>query len=164
MATMTPGNLLTPATGGQVGAGGVEAVAPSRTALVVDDAPEIVALLIPLLQREGFVVETIGDGVAAVEAARTLAPDLILLDLALPSLDGNEVCRQVRSFSDAYIIMLTARSEEVDMLVGLGVGADDYLRKPFSPRELVARIRTVLRRPRQAPTSNDERTFGDLVL
>ena len=134
------------------------------TALVVDDSPEIVALLVPLLEREGFTVSSATDGEGAVALARTVAPDLIILDLALPLLDGTEVCRRIRAFSDAYVIMLTARSEEIDLLGGLAIGADDFLRKPFSPRELVARIRTLLRRPRVAAPPTLERRFGELLV
>ena len=133
-------------------------------ALVVDDSPEIVALLVPLLEREGFTVSSATDGEHAVEVARATDPDLIILDLALPRLDGTEVCRRIRAFSDAYLIMLTARAEEIDLLTGLALGADDYLRKPFSPRELVARIRTLLRRPRVPPPAGLERRFGELVV
>jgi DNA-binding response OmpR family regulator len=116
------------------------------TALVVDDSPEIVALLVPLLEREGFTVSSATDGEHAVEVARAIDPDLIILDLALPRLDGTEVCRRIRAFSDAYLIMLTARAEEIDLLAGLAIGADDYLRKPFSPQELRARVQAVLAR------------------
>jgi len=116
--------------------------------LVVEDAPEFVAMLVPLLEGEGYGVRTAGDGLTAVEMARSFAPDVIVLDLTLPGKDGIDVCREVRSFSDAYIIMLTARTDEVDRIVGLEVGADDYVTKPFSPRELVARVRAMLRRPR----------------
>lgn len=92
---------------------------------------------------------------------------MIVLDLMLPGLDGIEVCRQVRTFSDAYVIMLTARDDEVDKVIGLSVGADDYMTKPFSPRELLARLLAMLRRPRRAtsdPTEHDVRTFGGLVI
>ena len=117
-------------------------------ALVVDDEAPLARLVAGYLTREGFEVTVVGDGLAAVKAARDESPDVIVLDLMLPGLDGVEACRQIRTFSDAYLIMLTARTEEVDKLVGLSVGADDYLTKPFSPRELVARIRVMLRRPR----------------
>jgi len=142
--------------------------------LVVEDAPEFLEMLVPLLEREGYRTETASDGEAAVEAARSFEPDLIVLDLTLPRLDGVEVCRQVRLFSDAYIIMVTSRVDEVDRVVGLEVGADDYLSKPFSPRELVARVRAMLRRPRSHRTTNESadgpggetspRRFGDLVV
>ena len=116
--------------------------------LVVDDEPPIVELVRGYLRREGWEVLTVADGPAAIAAVREHAPDVVVLDLMLPGLDGVEVCRQLRTFSDVYVIMLTARGEEIDRVVGLSVGADDYLVKPFSPRELVARIKALLRRPR----------------
>ena len=120
------------------------------------------------LEREGFEVHLSHDGLDAVDRARAVDPDIVVLDLGLPGQDGLEVCRQLRTFSDAYVVMLTARSDEVDTLVGLSVGADDYLTKPFSPRELVARLRAMLRRPRPigAPASDDAgfRTFGPLTI
>jgi DNA-binding response OmpR family regulator len=118
--------------------------------LVVDDEAPIRELVRGYLEREGFEVEAATDGLAAVDAARASAPDVIVLDVMLPGLDGIEVCRRIRTFSDAYVLMLTARGEEIDRIVGLTVGADDYLVKPFSPRELVARVRALLRRPRGA--------------
>lgn len=135
-------------------------------ALVVEDAREFAILITRALRDDGFEVEEVGDGLEAVDRARTFQPDVVLLDLGLPSLDGVEVCRQIRGFSDAYVIMLTARDDETDVLIGLAVGADDYLAKPFSERELVARVRAMLRRPRSvagmAPAS--VRTFGDLMV
>ena len=118
--------------------------------LVVDDEAPIRELVRGYLEREGFEVETATDGLAAVDAVRASAPDVVVLDVMLPGLDGIEVCRRIRTFSDAYVLMLTARGEEIDRIVGLTVGADDYLVKPFSPRELVARVRALLRRPRGA--------------
>ncbi len=136
-----------------------------RLALVVDDEAPLVALVRSYLEREGFEVETTDDGETAVGLARDRAPDVIVLDLMLPGIDGIEACRRIRSFSDAYILMLTARAEEVDKIVGLSTGADDYLTKPFSPGELVARIRALLRRPRQGATpATAPRRFGDLVI
>lgn len=136
-----------------------------RLALVVDDEAPLVALVRSYLEREGFEVETTGDGETAVALARDRAPDVIVLDLMLPGIDGIEACRRIRSFSDAYILMLTARAEEVDKIVGLSTGADDYLTKPFSPGELVARIRALLRRPRKEATpATAPRRFGDLVI
>jgi DNA-binding response OmpR family regulator len=136
--------------------------------LVVDDAPEFIELLVPLLEREGYVTRAARDGEAAVDEARRFSPDVIVLDLGLPKVDGVDVCRQVRVFSDAYVIMLTARADEVDRVVGLEVGADDYMTKPFSPRELVARVRAMLRRPRSAVTVGSEaaqlRRFADLEI
>ena len=117
--------------------------------LVVDDEPPIVELLTGYLEREGWLVESAADGPAALEAVRRLDPDLVVLDVMLPGLDGVEVCRQLRAFSDAYVLMLTARGEEIDRIMGLTVGADDYMVKPFSPREVVARVKALLRRPRR---------------
>ena len=125
--------------------------------LVVDDEETLVELVRSYLEREQYEVLTAADGRVALELARSAQPDLVVLDVMLPGLDGIEVCRQLRQFSDAYVIMLTARTEEIDKILGLTVGADDYLTKPFSPRELVARVKALLRRPRQAagaPASN----------
>ncbi|MEX2182897.1 MAG: response regulator transcription factor [Chloroflexota bacterium] len=118
--------------------------------LVVDDEPPMVELVRGYLAREGWAVMTSGDGNQALEVVRDERPDVVILDLMLPGLDGVEVCRRLRTFSDAYVVMLTAKSEEVDKLIGLAVGADDYLTKPFSPRELVARVKAILRRARSA--------------
>lgn len=115
------------------------------------------------LIHEGFQVEATGDGSRAVQIVREQSPEVVILDLGLPGLDGVEICRQIRMFSDCYIIMLTARAEEVDRLVGLSVGADDYVTKPFSPRELMLRVKAMLRRPRGAPeTGLDTYQLGDL--
>jgi DNA-binding response OmpR family regulator len=127
--------------------------------LVVEDAPEFLAVVVSLLRQEGFGVEQATDGEAAVEIARTVSPEVVVLDLNLPKLDGIEVCRRIRTFSDAYVIMLTAKTDEVDKLIGLSVGADDYMTKPFSPRELVARLRAVLRRAGPEPTRPGTRTL-----
>jgi DNA-binding response OmpR family regulator len=145
---------------------GAPTTAPSgEKVLIVEDAPEFLAMLVPLLEGEGHTVRTAGDGNTAVDMARSFAPDVIVLDLTLPGKDGLEVCREVRSFSEAYIIMLTARTDEVDRVVGLEVGADDYVTKPFSPRELVARVRAMLRRPRSVVGPDDgPRTFGRLTI
>ena len=123
---------------------------PVLRALVVEDEPALADLVADYLTRDGFEVEIARDGEDAVRRARSLDPDVVVLDLGLPGIDGVEVCRQLRTFSDCYVVMLTARAEEVDKLVGLTVGADDYMTKPFSPRELVARVRAMLRRPRAA--------------
>lgn len=116
--------------------------------LVVDDERSLAALVGTYLTKAGFAPAVAHSGPEAVAACRAQAPDVVILDLGLPGLDGVEVCRQVRTFSDCYIIMLTARTHETDKLIGLSVGADDYITKPFSPRELVARVQAVLRRPR----------------
>jgi DNA-binding response OmpR family regulator len=133
-------------------------------ALVVDDEAPLVQVVSGYLAREGFDVLTAADGETAVALARDAGPDVIVLDLMLPGIDGMEVCRRIRVFSDAYVIMLTAKSDEVDKLVGLSVGADDYLTKPFSPRELVARVRAMLRRPRSGVDAAGVRRFGDLEI
>ena len=118
--------------------------------LVVDDEVPLTRVAASYLEHEGFLVSVAHNGPDAVELARTTTPDLIVLDLMLPGFDGIEVCRRVRQFSDAYIIMLTARDQEIDKVLGLSMGADDYLVKPFSPREMIARIQAMLRRPRLA--------------
>ena len=136
-----------------------------RRALVVDDEAPLVALIRSYLEREGFEVAEAADGERAVELARKLDPDVIVLDLMLPGIDGIEACRRIRAFSDAYVVMLTAKAEETDRIVGLSTGADDYVTKPFSPAELVARVRAMLRRPRSLPEAGDaRRRFGDLEI
>ncbi len=138
--------------------------------LVVDDEEPLARVIASYLEAEGFTVGLAHDGPGAVDSARADAPDLVVLDVMLPGFDGVEVCRQIRSFSDCYIIMLTARDDEIDKIVGLSVGADDYLVKPFSPRELMARVRAMLRRPRSIgapivdPPPPDVRAFGALTI
>ena len=124
--------------------------------MVVDDERALADLVGSYLRRDGFEVTVTGDGAEAVALARTVDPDVIVLDLGLPGLDGAEVCRRIRAHSDAYVVMLTARTDEVDTLIGLSVGADDYMTKPFSPRELTARIQAMLRRPRGTGTGYDD--------
>ena len=121
---------------------------PLGKVLVVDDEVPLAKVVASYLEREGFAVDLAHDGPSAVEQARSLRPDLIVLDLMLPGFDGVEACRQIRTFTDAYVIMLTARDDETDKVVALSVGADDYIVKPFSPRELIARTKAMLRRPR----------------
>ncbi|HEX6674614.1 MAG TPA: response regulator transcription factor [Actinomycetes bacterium] len=138
--------------------------APSRALVVEDEAP-LARLLASYLEREGFEVSTCGDGERAVELARERDPELIVLDLMLPGLDGIEACRRIRTFSDAYVVMLTARAEETDKIVGLSTGADDYVTKPFSPGELMARVRALRRRPRAGlGEPAPPRRFGDLLV
>src|SRR5215204_5786438 len=141
------------------------------TILLVDDEQSLVTLLRGTLEREGYTVLEAFDGLTALGLARTYTIDLIVLDVMLPDLDGIEVCRQIRQFSDAYVVMLTARTEEIDKIVGLSVGADDYVTKPFSPRELAARIRALLRRLRLSQMTRERpddgpvpRAFGELVI
>ena len=126
-----------------------------RRVLVVDDEPHIRTVLRGYLQADGFEVAEAADGAAALAAMRDQPPDLVLLDVMMPGIDGLEVLRQLRTFSDVYVILVTARAEEVDKLVGLGVGADDYITKPFSPREVTARVKAVLRRDRGGRTAEE---------
>ena len=135
-----------------------------KTILVVDDEPQIAEIVRDYLRLAGFDVIVAGDGVRALEAARGRRPDLVVLDLGLPTLDGLEVARTLRKESDVPIIMLTARVEEDDRLRGLEIGADDYVTKPFSPRELVARVRAVLRRSEQRHVDGDLLRVSDLAL
>jgi two-component system alkaline phosphatase synthesis response regulator PhoP len=120
----------------------------SAKILVVDDEQSIINLVTAYLRQEGYEVYTAMDGPAGLKAARSLRPDLVVLDVMLPGMDGIELLAQLRRESDVYVIMLTAKSEETDKIVGLSMGADDYLTKPFSPRELVARVKAALRRLR----------------
>src|SRR6478735_1248623 len=151
------------------------AVAAGFRALVVDDELALADVVASYLKRESFEISVAHDGDSALTLAREVDPDVVILDIGLPGLDGIEVCRQLRTFSDAYVVMLTARDTEIDTIVGLSVGADDYVTKPFSPRELVARIRAMLRRPRTAsvpafpsgqpnPDAQPPRAFGPLSI
>ena len=140
-------------------------------ALVVDDEAALADVVASYLTREHFEVTVCHTGADALAVAREVDPDVVVLDLGLPGIDGLEVCRQLRTFSDAYVVMLTARDTEMDTIVGLSVGADDYVTKPFSPRELVARIRAMLRRPRAVPVAlvraaveAPPRAFGPLSI
>ncbi len=123
----------------------------ARVGLVIEDDHDIRELVRTVLTQAGFEVTVASSGAEGVLIAKTLNPDVITLDLGLPDIDGFEVSRQIREFSDAYIVMLTARTEELDTLIGLESGADDYLTKPFRPRELRARIAAMMRRPRSGP-------------
>lgn len=153
------------------GAGGMiavmspnSAVAPAHV-LVVDDETVLAGLVANYLQRAGFRTSIAIDGESAVERALSDPPDVVVLDLGLPGKDGLAVCREIRRHSDCYIIMLTARSGESDKLIGLSAGADDYLTKPFSARELVARVQVLLRRPRADRVVEEPvRTIGELSL
>ncbi len=123
-----------------------------QSVLVVEDTDEIRELVRTVLVKAGFDVRAVSSGAACLDEVRRQPPDLIVLDLGLPDTDGTEVCRQVRAETGCYVLMLTARAEEVDLLIGLAVGADGYMAKPFSPRELVARVQALLRRPRTPAT------------
>jgi DNA-binding response OmpR family regulator len=136
----------------------------SQKILVVDDELEIVKVVRAYLEQSGFRVITASDGQQALAVFRHEQPDLIVLDLNLPQLDGLAVCRAIRHESNVPIIMLTARVEETDRLIGLEIGADDYITKPFSPREVVARVRTVLRRSTPAPEPSSLITIGALSI
>ena len=132
-------------------------------ALVIEDSPEVTLLVRGLLEREGYAVVATPHGAPGLAWAREHRPELVVLDLSLPDVDGVDVCRDLRRFSDAYVVMVTARDDEVDRVVGLTVGADDYVTKPFSPRELAARVRAMRRRPR-AGRRPELRDFGRLVV
>ncbi|HEY66157.1 MAG TPA: response regulator transcription factor [Caldilineae bacterium] len=137
---------------------------PGATVLVVDDEPNILNVVQAYLEREGYTVYTAADGLTALKAARAYRPDLIVLDIMLPGLDGLEVLRRLRQESDVYVLMLTARADEMDRVIGLTVGADDYLTKPFSPRELVARVKAILRRGRGAGMAESTLSFQRLRI
>ncbi len=139
---------------------------PNDLILIVDDEPHIVELASLYLQQDGFRVISAGDGLTALERIRQDAPALVVLDLMLPELDGWEVCKRVRAESDVPILMLTARDDDIDKIVGLELGADDYLTKPFNPRELVARVKAILRRtePRRSTASSDVLRVGNLTV
>ena len=123
---------------------------PTTSVLVVEDEPAIAQAIVHRLSAEGWSVRAVGDGLAGVEAAAAMQPDVVVLDVMLPGIDGLEVCRRIQAERPVPVLMLTARDDETDMLVGLGVGADDYMTKPFSMRELVARTKALLRRQERA--------------
>ncbi len=133
----------------------------NATILVVEDDRPILNLIVSYLENEGYIVHTAYDGESALKQVRSVRPDLIVLDVMLPGVDGLEVCRRVQQEIDVYVLMLTARAEEVDKVVGLSVGADDYLTKPFSPRELVARVKAILRRNRARGTPDNVARNGE---
>ena len=132
--------------------------------LVVDDEPHIIELAKLYLEREGYQVEGVGNGQDSLSKLNSFNPDLIILDLMLPDIDGFEVCRQIRAKSDVPILMLTARKEDVDKIVGLELGADDYSTKPFNPRELVARVKAILRRYTGGLKPGDTIEVGDVRI
>jgi DNA-binding response OmpR family regulator len=135
-----------------------------KTVLVVDDEPIVREVVVRYLEREGYRTLEASDGDAARAALARTSPDLVVLDVMLPGTDGLELCRWIRSTSQLPVIMLTARGEEADRIVGLELGADDYVTKPFSPRELAARVKSVLRRSDRADESADRLEFGDVEL
>ena len=137
------------------------------TILVVEDEEPILNLVVAYLRAEGFAVVTADNGQAALAQARASRPDLVILDLLLPGMDGLEICRRLQQEGGPYVLILTARAEEVDKVVGLSVGADDYLTKPFSPRELVARVKAILRRSRHSagpPAETAPLVFRSLTI
>ena len=135
------------------------------TILIVDDDSIVREVVAEYLRKDGFRVESAADGQEALSRFAVARPDLVLLDLMLPGVDGLEVCRRIRTASNVPIIMVTAKSEETDTIIGLGVGADDYVTKPFSPRELVARVKAVLRRTSAPPPAEgDPLRFGSLTI
>ncbi len=136
----------------------------TETILVVDDEQHIIDLARMYLEQEGFQVESAGDGVTALQYILDEKPGLVVLDLMLPEMDGWEVCRRVRAQSDLPIIMLTARSDDIDKIVGLELGADDYLTKPFNPRELVARVKAILRRSVVRPAEKAEESDAPITI
>jgi DNA-binding response OmpR family regulator len=139
-------------------------IQPMATVLVVDDEPIVREVVVRYLEREGYATLEADDGDAARLHVERGSPDLVVLDVMLPGTDGLELCRWIRSRSELPVIMLTARGEEADRIVGLELGADDYVTKPFSPRELAARVRTVLRRARGGSHPSERLAFGDLEL
>jgi DNA-binding response OmpR family regulator len=138
--------------------------APQTTVVVIDDAPEIGLCVEAVLSREGFRVRTALDGGGGLALARSEQPELVVLDLGLPDMDGLDVCRALRRISDAYVIILSSRRSEADRVAGLSAGADDYLVKPFSTAELVARVRAMLRRPRHLSADGPVRRLCDLEI
>jgi DNA-binding response OmpR family regulator len=125
-----------------------ERTLPGSSVLVVEDTDEIRELVVTVLEKAGMDVRAVASGAACMEELHRSVPDVVVLDLGLPDADGTEICRQIRAETQCYVLMLTARAEEVDLLIGLAVGADGYMAKPFSPRELVARVQAMLRFPR----------------
>lgn len=135
-----------------------------ETIVIVEDESDIAGALAARLRSEGFTAEVAGDGPSGVELCRRVRPDLVVLDVMLPGFDGIEVCRRVQAEHPVPVVMLTARGEETDVLVGLGVGADDYMTKPFSPRELVARVKAVLRRAERPAAAGERIASGGVEV
>ncbi|HWR30838.1 MAG TPA: response regulator transcription factor [Negativicutes bacterium] len=137
---------------------------PQNSVLLVDDDPKIAKLLRRYFEKEDFLVLSVHDGPTALQLYRDKKPDILVLDLMLPGVSGLDVCRQIRKESDTPILMLTARDEETDRLIGLELGADDYVSKPFSPREVVARVKAILRRTRKTPEKADFFRTGKFII
>ena len=135
-----------------------------RSVLIVDDDIKLVELLQVYFQKDGFIVYTAYDGLSALKIARDKQPDILVLDVMLPGMDGWDICRTLRRDSEVPILMLTARDEESDRLVGLELGADDYVTKPFSPKEVVARAKAILRRTKRATVKSESIRMGDVVI
>jgi DNA-binding response OmpR family regulator len=133
-------------------------------ALVIEDAPDMRLAALAILRDRGFAATEAEEGEQGLALARAENPDLVLLDLTLPGMDGLEVCRRLREFSDAYVVIVSGREDEVDKVEGFNAGADDYVTKPYSPRELAVRIEAMLRRPRTPATQQAARTVGDIAL
>jgi DNA-binding response OmpR family regulator len=140
-----------------------EPAADLPRAILIEDEEPLARLLVGYLTRAGYNVKSESDGPSGLATVKSFNPEIVILDLGLPGMDGIDVCRHIRGFSDCYILMLTARAEESDTLLGLAAGADDYMTKPFSPRELVARLAALRRRPMR-PTTQPARTWGGLTL
>ena len=134
------------------------------TILIIEDERDIAELVASRLRSEGFATEICGDGLEGVDRCKAIEPDLVVLDLMLPGLDGIEVCRRIQADRRTPVVMLTAKDDETDTVIGLGVGADDYLTKPFSPRELVARIQAVLRRVAAPAPASERFILGDITV
>ncbi len=135
-----------------------------RSVLIIDDDAKLVELLQLYFEKDGFVVFTANDGLTALKTAREKEPDILVLDLMLPGMDGWDICRALRRDSEVPILMLTARAEESDRLVGLEIGADDYVTKPFSPKEVVARVKAILRRTKRTAAKVESVRLGDVVI
>ncbi|MFC1861757.1 response regulator [Chloroflexota bacterium] len=136
----------------------------AKKILVVDDEKKIVDILKAYLERDGYQVSTAYDGRSALELARSNSPDLIILDLMLPEVSGWDVCRELRKESDVPVIMLTARDDTTDKIIGLELGADDYVTKPFDPKEVISRVRAVLRRSDVKPVSKSTLNVGEIMI
>jgi DNA-binding response OmpR family regulator len=142
----------------------MSSIIPQAPILIIEDDRNTAALIATYLEREGFATQAIHDGAQALAFARRQTPGFVILDVMLPLVDGWEICRELRKFSDVPILMLTAREEEIDRVLGLSLGADDYVVKPFSPRELVERVKAILRRTTRRPQEDSLFSHNDLVL